>query len=488
MVDQSWAFQPNVCHYYLMLNMGISFPTGNLSSLLRFGTSLSLYNKLNLSFRTSVAHIPRLSCTDIAQKWGRTQAANVCPPVPVEDLCHVGRPAHGEKPASGGGYLDTLLAAAPTSALAVHRRRAALQSGNQLATQGGTAVATVPTVVSAAVRSVVQQAGNLSGGQHCPNVLEQGFFEKHVQKSESECAEICAATVGQNGAGWDQERRLRITASSSYQWYTYNGSDWKGKVERFYKNRDAFKGNAATRHGHAFEAEAIKMYEEFSGLGVCKVGLVIPTNVPWLGCSPDGIVFDGLVPAKLVEVKCPAKLAADVGIWEAMSGKVLSFIECDGENVRLKPRHPYYGQVQLSMAILGVRHCDFVVYGSARDEMFIVNVPRDDRFVESMLLKLESVYFSHILPFLVRTSKMRRKYGTLMNTNGSRALKTHRAKPRRYKCIHAAEIPITSTEASVPHTRITSLPGDSSSLTGHARLKASERGTYRLPEWELTGS
>ena len=86
-----------------------------------------------------------------------------------------------------------------------------------------------------------------------------------------------------------------------------------------------------------------------------------------------------------------------------MEGKLLQFLQADGENDRLKPRHAYYGQVQLSMAILNIKKCEFLVYSSGRDELMVLSVPRDDAFVESMMVKLEGVYFDHVLPYLVET-------------------------------------------------------------------------------------
>ena len=67
--------------------------------------------------------IPRLSCTGVRQKWGKTQAAAVCPAVSVEELCHVPRPEHQRNLAPAGTYRDSVLVVAPKSFL--YRRRAA---------------------------------------------------------------------------------------------------------------------------------------------------------------------------------------------------------------------------------------------------------------------------------------------------------------------------------------------------------------------------
>ena len=55
------------------------------------------------------------------------------------------------------------------------------------------------------------------------------------------------------------------------------------------------------------------------------------------------------------------------------------------------------------MGILGVTKCGLLVYGSGREGLMIISVPRDEGSIERMLAKLEMVYFDHILPFLLRT-------------------------------------------------------------------------------------
>lgn len=34
-------------------------------------------------------------------------------------------------------------------------------------------------------------------------------------------------------------------------------------------------------------------------------GLIISQEFPWLGFSPDGVIFEENIPVKLVEIKCP---------------------------------------------------------------------------------------------------------------------------------------------------------------------------------------
>ena len=40
-------------------------------------------------------------------------------------------------------------------------------------------------------------------------------------------------------------------------------------------------------------------------VNVERSGFVVHPKMPWLGCSPDGIVTDEKIPVGCVEVKCP---------------------------------------------------------------------------------------------------------------------------------------------------------------------------------------
>jgi len=52
--------------------------------------------------------------------------------------------------------------------------------------------------------------------------------------------------------------------------------------------------------------------------------------------------------------------------------------------MRLAQRHKYYGQVQLGMALTGLKMCQFVVYASFDDSIEVIEVPFDQSFAESL--------------------------------------------------------------------------------------------------------
>ena len=154
--------------------------------------------------------------TYVAQKWGKAQAAVVCPPVLVEEFHHVPRPKHQENPSPAETYLDALLAAAPTSSLAVsvqHRQTAQSPSSSQRITP---ATVTYPPLDKGIVK-VMERPPMLGGELHRSRPSEEQFYFWYMRKSDAEASATCAATAQKNGADWCQEeiahhREYRIPA------------------------------------------------------------------------------------------------------------------------------------------------------------------------------------------------------------------------------------------------------------------------------------
>lgn len=132
------------------------------------------------------------------------------------------------------------------------------------------------------------------------------------------------------------------------------------------------------------ETGAIKDYMSMKNLNVSKCGLVIHPDAPWLGASPDGLVYDPLERPSfgLVEVKCP---------------NVQSYIDCNyltmvnGKH-KLKPGHAYYWQVQGQLLITGLQWCDFVV--CATNDMFVERIYRDNVMLDGLKQRCDMFFFN----------------------------------------------------------------------------------------------
>lgn len=63
----------------------------------------------------------------------------------------------------------------------------------------------------------------------------------------------------------------------------------------------------------------------------------------------------------------------------------------------MKTKHAYYSQVQLSIALMNLEHCDLIVHSSIDNSMIIINVPFDYTFAFEMLYKTKTNYFNYKL-------------------------------------------------------------------------------------------
>lgn len=97
----------------------------------------------------------------------------------------------------------------------------------------------------------------------------------------------------------------------------------------------------------AMEPVAVQEYCTLKNVNFFLCGFVVHPDTPWLGSSPDGIIFDPSVRPQfgLLEVKCP---------------NVPSYVDCpylkiqNGE-LKLNRSHAYYWQVQGQILLTGCR-------------------------------------------------------------------------------------------------------------------------------------
>ncbi|XP_038154096.1 uncharacterized protein LOC119791831 [Cyprinodon tularosa] len=120
-------------------------------------------------------------------------------------------------------------------------------------------------------------------------------------------------------------------------------------------------------------------------------GLVVHPSAPWLGATPDGLVFDhketssfGLVHVKYVNAK--------------------SFIECQALKcsngvLELKRADKHYWEMQGQMMVTGTTWCDLVLH--SREDILVQRIYRDEGLIKLMKNKLEEFFFLHYLPNLI---------------------------------------------------------------------------------------
>lgn len=99
------------------------------------------------------------------------------------------------------------------------------------------------------------------------------------------------------------------------------------------------------------------------GVAVSSCGLLVNPSFPWLGASPDRIVFDPVEGSYgALEIKCPHTLR-DLKASQLAAADFCC--EMDEDKPKLKRDHPYYYQLLGQMGVSGLTWGDFVVYGFA---------------------------------------------------------------------------------------------------------------------------
>ena len=136
----------------------------------------------------------------------------------------------------------------------------------------------------------------------------QAVIDK-VGVSVEQSVEICIKTIRQSTEPiWYLERSKRITASIFGKILNRRMSTNPAALIRTITDKCTKSGSmpAALRWGIDCENIAIEKYKGMTScLPVKKCGFFVSPKWPWLGCSPDGIVFESNVPVGCLEVKCP---------------------------------------------------------------------------------------------------------------------------------------------------------------------------------------
>lgn len=138
-----------------------------------------------------------------------------------------------------------------------------------------------------------------------------------------------------------------------------------------------FEDNAKWfEHGIEFEAEGLGAYAFHKGVVVKEVGFIVHPDIPYIGCSPDGIVADGGV-----ELKCRSSLSAH------------------HKSVKAGIDSCYKHQVQGCMWVMGTEWHDFVSYyvpldrfNGATTDLHIHRVYRDESFINKLQARCEEFW------------------------------------------------------------------------------------------------
>jgi hypothetical protein len=205
-----------------------------------------------------------------------------------------------------------------------------------------------------------------------------------------------------NSDQWWEERKLRITASNFAEICNRKKDNCKKFVERL-QGKPSLKVPLSIKHGKDHEHVGIRKYHQYMihtghKVDIQSSGLVVRSDLPYLGCSPDGKVVDPISHPHfgIIEVKCPYKYRGIKPKEAAGIDKDFCLHVSPTGVLSLRQNHSYYFQVQGQMALTGASWCDFVVY--TFKGLFIERIKYNSIVWNNMLHKLKTFYFKSFLP------------------------------------------------------------------------------------------
>jgi len=180
-------------------------------------------------------------------------------------------------------------------------------------------------------------------------MIEQGTVEWHLQRLGKVTASRVLDVLSKGKSGESASRKNYRTELL---------------VQRLTGQPGESFTNTAMEWGTATEPLARIAYEAEMGVFVDQVAFIDHPSIAQFGCSPDGLVAEGLI-----EIKC---------------GNTATHIDwmLDG-----KPPTKHIPQMQCQMAVTGRQWCDFVSFDPRLPDdlhLFVVRLERDQEYIEAM--------------------------------------------------------------------------------------------------------
>ena len=228
----------------------------------------------------------------------------------------------------------------------------------------------------------------------------------HVSVSEKEAEAVEAATREQAMSKlWFRFRAGRITASKSKSVCHTNPAQPAISLIRGICNPEGSKfSTKATRWVCEHEEVASDTFKEISKMHVnfkvseCGFFFINP-DVPYLGASPDRMVWCDCYGEGCLEIKCPFCKKNDQTLSDTESDYKFCLQKDDDGRLRLTDKHAYYYQVQHQLGVCRRKLCYFVVW--TEHDVHIEIITYDSELWEHICEKSLHIFQASIRPELV---------------------------------------------------------------------------------------
>ena len=117
-------------------------------------------------------------------------------------------------------------------------------------------------------------------------------------------------------------------------------------------------------------------------------GIIISPCAPWMAVSPDRKIYNPNMspPFGLLEIKCPQ-------VTSVLERDYL--VKDDKDELQLKRNHEYYTQIQMQLAVTGLKWCDFFVW--CENDHHLETIAFDMNFWQLVKDKSDKFYFEYFL-------------------------------------------------------------------------------------------
>ena len=166
-----------------------------------------------------------------------------------------------------------------------------------------------------------------------------------------------------------------------------------------------FKRTADTRFSTNYKKVCLKIFASSTDSTTVQIeencGFVVNENISWTGFSPD-VIIKCPRGRCLLETKCLKIGKKLTGLEFCRKAPCLN-VYLDG-TVTLKKKYKFYGQIQLGLAVCNLQRAKLLLYVPQDRSCVVVDVDRDDDFIDIFLRKLLHVYIDYFLPYRVTNS------------------------------------------------------------------------------------
>ncbi len=146
-------------------------------------------------------------------------------------------------------------------------------------------------------------------------------------------------------------------------------------------------------HGTDTESTVRNWYAQYSKQRIEERGLIVPKSDPTIGASIDG---DIVGTDTIIEIKCP--LTMYYPLRQYMDQMSTGWVPRPDYFKHIYPTH--FAQMQHGMAVMGKKHCIYIVYCTTDSKVFTQKIPFDPVYWSQHYKKIKENYKKYVEPYL----------------------------------------------------------------------------------------